>query len=296
MKSPFFAALILILLSLPAFAEDVPVLAKIGEEKITMSDLNRIIGYYAVERQKILEQNPQYKINLLKRIVQGKVISKLARDKGFDKRADIKEQIELLVNDFLTIEHIKKEVIDKIKVSEEDMNLYYKSHKNEFTVPEQVKARHILIRVDKSASEEDKKKAKEKAEALLKQIKKGEDFEKLASEFSEDPGSKKKGGDLGYFSRGKMIKPFEDAAFSLKPGEVSEVVETPFGYHIIKVADKKPEEVQPFEKVKDEVRNKVFEEFRQARVKEFIDKALRDAKAEIYPEKLSQQNDKKSDK
>jgi peptidyl-prolyl cis-trans isomerase C len=286
MKRIFFLVSIIVMLSYASVFAEEDVVARIGEEKITISDVERIIGYYEPEKQKILEQNPQYKVNLLKRIVQGKVISKIARDAGFDKKAGIKEQIELLINDFLTIEYIKNNVIKEINVSEEDINLYYKSHKNEFTVPEQVKARHILIRVDKSASEEDKKKAKEKAEALLKRIKNGEDFEKLASEFSEDPGSNKKGGDLGYFSRGRMIKSFEDVAFSLKPGEVSDVVETSFGYHIIKVEDRKPEELQPLEKVKDEVREKVFEEFRQARVKGFIDKALKDAKAEIYPEKL----------
>jgi peptidyl-prolyl cis-trans isomerase C len=277
MKKVLVLVVLFLISSVPAFAEDDIVLAKIGDTKITMSDFNRILSYYGPERQKLMEQNPQYKATVLQRIVQGMVLSKIARESGFDKDDDIKKQIDLLVNDFLASEYLKKEVIAKINVTEKDMQLYYKVHQEEFKTPEMVRARHILIKVDKSASEEDKKNAKEKAEEILKRIKSGEDFAKLASEFSDDSGSKKKGGDLGFFSKGKMVPAFEKVAFSLKPGEVSDIVETPFGFHIIKVEEKKESILEPYEKVKDKVKDNVFAEFRKAKVEEFVEKAIKDA-------------------
>jgi peptidyl-prolyl cis-trans isomerase C len=285
MKKFFVVSVLLLMFSHnPVQAEDDIVLAKIGDKKITIADFNRFISYYDAEKQKILEQNPQFKATILQRIVQGIVISKMARDKDYDKKPDIKEQLELLSNDFIASEYLKKEVVAKINVSEEDMQLYYKIHQEEFQTPEMVRARHILIKVDRTASEDDKKKAKEKADGILKRIKAGEDFAKLATEVSDDPGSKIKGGDLGFFQKGRMVPPFEQAAFSLKPGEISEIVETPFGFHIIKVEEKKESVLEPYDKVKDKVKEKVFADFRKSRVEEFVEKAMKDAGAELHYE------------
>lgn len=273
--------LFLVFLYLPALAEEDRILAKIGDKKITMSDFKRFISYYDAEKQKILEQQPQFKARILRRIVQGMVLSKIAKDQGFDKRPDIKEEIELMLNDLIASEYLKKEVVGKINVTEEDMKLYYKTHEEEFKTPEMVRARHILIKVNRSASEEEKKKAREKAEDILKRIKTGEEFAKLASEFSDDPGSKNKGGDLGFFPKGRMVPDFEKVAFSLKPGEVSDIVETPFGFHIIKVEERKDSVLEPYEKIKDKVKERVFNDFRKARVDEFIEKAMKDAGVEL---------------
>lgn len=289
MKKYFVLSVLFFLFSSGAtFAEDDAILAKMKDGKvITMSDFNRIISYYDEEKQKLLEQNPQFKATIFQRIVQGMVISKIARDRGFDKRADVKEQLNLLSNDFLASDYLKKEVVDKIAVTEDDMRLYYKMHQEDFKTPEMVRARHILIKVDKSASEENKKKAREKAESVLKRIESGEDFAKLASELSDDPGSKKNGGDLGFFPRGKMAPDFEKAAFSLKPGAVSGIVESPYGFHIIKDEEKKDAVMEPYDKVKDKVRGKVLAEFKKARVDEFVQKAMKDAGAEVNLEPLS---------
>lgn len=273
--------LVLMLSAVLANAEEDVLLAKIGDKKIMMSDLKRMISYYDAEKQKILEQQPQFKATILQRIVQGMVLSKIAKDNGFDKRPDIKEQIELMTNDLLASQYLLKEVVGKINVTEDDINLYYKAHQEEFRTPEMVRARHILIKVDKSASNDDKAKARSKAEDILKKIKAGEDFAKLASEFSEDPGSKNNGGDLGFFPKGRMVPDFEKVAFSLKPGEVSDVVETPFGFHIIKVEEKKESIQEPLERVKDKVKEKVFADFRKAKVDEFVEKAMKDAGVEL---------------
>lgn len=272
---------VLLLSSVLVGAEEDVLLAKIGDKKIMMSDLKRMISYYDPEKQKVLEQQPQFKATILQRIVQGMVLSKIAKDNGFDKRPDIKEQIDLMTNDLLASQYLMKEVVGKINVTEDDINLYYRAHQEEFRTPEMVRARHILIKVDKNASEEDKKKAKEKAEDILKRIKAGEDFVKLASELSDDPGSKSKGGDLGFFPKGRMVPDFEKVAFSLKPNEVSDIVETPFGFHIIKVEEKKESVQEPLEKVKDKVKDKVFADFRKAKVDEFVEKAMKDAGVEL---------------
>lgn len=270
-----------------AMAKDAEIVAKIGDKKITVADFERILGYVDTERQKLLEKNPQLKEALLKQIVQSMVIADLAKKKGFDKKADVKDQLKLFSDGFLANEYLKKEVASKITVSDDDMKLYYDGHKDEFKTPETVRARHILVRVDTSASESDKKKAKEKTEDILKKIKSGEDFVKLASEMSDDPGSKSKGGDLGFFSRGRMIKPFEDAAFSLKPGEVSDVIETQFGYHIIKVEEKKDEAIETFDAVKERINQKLLQDQIKSQVTDFIEKAMKDAKVEMHPEAIT---------
>jgi len=277
----FLSLFLMVSLASGIYAEEDVMVAKIGDKKIMMSDLKRMISYYDPEKQKILEQQPQFKATILQRFVQGMVIAKIARDNGFDKRPDIKEQIELMTNDLLASQYLMKEVVGKINVTEEDMSIYYKAHLDEFKTPEMVRARHILVKVNRDAKEEDRKKARERIGDILKRVRAGEDFARLASEYSDDPGSKDKGGDLGFFPKGRMVPDFEKAAFSLKPGEVSDIVETPFGLHIIKVEDRKESILEPFEKVRDKVRERVFAEFRKARVDEFVEKAMKDAGVEL---------------
>lgn len=269
-----------------AFAQD-DVLAKIGDKKITISDYNKIIGYFDNERQNILEKNPQLKETILRQLVQSMVIYELARKTGFDKRAEVQEQLEFFTSNFLANDYLKKEVANKVTVPEEDLKSYYDTRQEEFKTSEMVRARHILLKLDKSASEEDKKQARKKAEDILNKIKAGEDFAKLASEFSDDPGSKSKGGDLGFFTRGRMVKPFEDTAFALKPGEVSGIVESPFGYHVIKVEERKEPGVEPYDAVKEKIKQKLVQERTKSKLTEFVDKAMKDAGVEIHPELLT---------
>lgn len=268
-----------------ALAQD-DVIAKIGDRKITVSEFNKVLKYFDAERQKAIEKNPQLKETILLQYIQGVVISNLAKQKSFDKNPQIKEQIEFYKDNYLANEYLKKEVAEKVKVTEEEIKSYYESHNDEFKTPEMIRARHILIQANQSASESDKKKAKEKAENILKKIKDGEDFAKLATELSEDPGSKSKGGDLGFIPRGKTVKPFEDAVFSLKPGEPG-IVETQFGYHIIKVEEKREPAFEPFEQAKERISQKLAQERMKSTVTEFIEHSMKDAGVEIYSEKIT---------
>lgn len=146
-----------------------------------------------------------------------------------------------------------KELADKVKVSEDDIKKYFEENPAQFETSPEVKARHILVRPE-SREAADREAARKEAVKLLDMLNSGADFGELARKNSDDPGTAAKGGDLGWFPRGVMIKEFEDAAFSLNPGEMSGVVETGFGFHIIKVEDKKEAGLKSLNAVKGDIR------------------------------------------
>jgi peptidyl-prolyl cis-trans isomerase D len=139
-------------------------------------------------------------------------------------------------------------------VGEAEARAYYQSHLDDrFTDPEEVRARHILVKVAADADQATRDKARAEADDLLKQARGGADFAALAQAHSGDTGSAEKGGDLGFFPHGKMVPSFDAAAFALEPGQVSDVVESPFGFHVIKVEEKRPGGPKPFEAVRDQI-------------------------------------------
>ena len=159
--------------------------------------------------------------------------------------------IEYLV---LDLEAAKK----NISVNEADLKTYYEQNTARFGTKEERRASHILITAPASAPAADRAKAKAKAEQLLAEVKKAPaTFADVARKNSQDPGSAEKGGDLDFVTRGAMVKPFEDAMFALKKGDISDVIETEFGYHIIRLADIKPAVVPPFEQVRATIENEV---------------------------------------
>src|SRR5262249_29681370 len=138
--------------------------------------------------------------------------------------------------------------------SPSQIEAFYEAHKTDrFTKPEELHARHILVRVAPGASDAARAAARKKADDLLARVKGGEDFAAVAKQASDDPGSASRGGDLGPFQRGRMDPAFEQAAFALAPGTVSDVVETPFGLHIIKVESHDPGGVQDLSAVRDQI-------------------------------------------
>ena len=142
-----------------------------------------------------------------------------------------------------------------INVTDEQLRAAYSNALDNFRMPERVHARHILLKTD-GKSDAEKKALKAKAEDLVKQLKNGADFAELAKKYSED-GSKDQGGDLGWFTHGQMVAEFDSAAFALKPKEISGVVTSQFGYHIIQTLEKDPAKLKPFEEVKDELAKEV---------------------------------------
>jgi peptidyl-prolyl cis-trans isomerase C len=141
----------------------------------------------------------------------------------------------------------------------------YSSNTLKFSTPETVRVRHILV------DDKDKSKAREQAQSLLAKLRSGEDFAALAQEFSIDPGSKPKGGDLGFFARGSMVKPFEEAAFALKnPGDLSDIVETQFGFHILRLEEHRAATLKPYDEVAPQIRKQVEARVKAERHRELV--------------------------
>jgi peptidyl-prolyl cis-trans isomerase C len=176
---------------------------------------------------------------------------------------------------------VDKEFVRKITITEEESKTYYDSHPDLFKQPEQVRASHILIKVGPGADTSQKAEARKKLEKIQGRVNNGEDFSALARERSEGPSSAR-GGDLGYFGRGKMVKPFEEAALALRPGEVSDIVETEFGYHLIKVFDKKPQTTIAYEKIEGKIKQYLKQDKVQKEVNRYVEKLKEDAKVERF--------------
>ena len=168
----------------------------------------------------------------------------------------------------LDLDALKKGIV----VSDDDLRKYYAQNDKRYTSAEERRASHILVKADKDAPKAEREKARAKAETLLAEVRKTPDaFADIARKNSDDEGSAPKGGDLDYFGRGAMVKPFEDAAFGLKPGETSGIVESDFGYHIIRVTGTRGGEKKSFESVKPEIETEVRNQLAQ---KQFADAAV----------------------
>jgi peptidyl-prolyl cis-trans isomerase C len=174
---------------------------------------------------------------------------------------------------------LNKEIISKIKVKEDEAKAYFDANPKQFEQKQQVRARHILIKVEKTADEKTKEEARNKLVGLQKKILSGEDFAEMAKQHSQGP-SNVKGGDLGYFSKGQMVKPFEEVAFKLAKGEVSDIVETRFGYHLIKVEDHKAPQKAVYADNKQKIMEKLKNERIQKEVNAYIKKLRQEAKIE----------------
>ena len=166
-------------------------------------------------------------------------------------------------NNYMTEPQVKLDFIffpfnpdKKPEISDEEAESFYRQFFSRYNIPEQRKARHILLKTTAEDSEDVLREKLEKAEQVLELARSGEDFAELAKQFSEGP-SAPKGGDLGLFPRGRMVKPFDDATFALQEGEISDIVETQFGFHIIKVEKVEPARVKPLEEVKGEIINQI---------------------------------------
>ena len=182
-----------------------------------------------------------------------------------------KIQDDLMINKLIELEIISKTP----KVSEQELKDYYDKNKDKLDEPEKVSVRHILIRVEKNVSIKEKSQALNKIKEVQKKLKSGEDFAKIAEEYSEDTGSAKDGGDLGFIIKGMMVKNFEDVSFKTQVGEISDIFETEFGYHIIKIDAKKAKQKRTFEQVKEDLEKYLRSEKNQEQYEKYI-KSLRE--------------------
>lgn len=186
---------------------------------------------------------------------------------------------------------VEKRVVPKVKVTEADIQAFYQASQDQLKHEELVGARHILVRVPQGATEEQKKAAQEKIASVRKELTEGKDFAQLAKENSDCP-SKERGGDLGYFPKGVMAPEFEKAAFSLKEGELSEIVETQFGYHLIQVYGKKPAGTWPLEEVRGQMENDLKDKKIWEAVNAYMQELEKKAKIKILDKTLAETAEK----
>lgn len=190
-----------------------------------------------------------------------------------DLEMDEKALREYTRRDLMISRFVETTFVSKTVVSDTETRDFYDKNQDKFKHEESVKASHILVGVDANASAEDKKKALESAEKLHKELAGGADFAALAKGNSTCPSSQQ-GGDLGFFTKGKMVPAFEDAAYALKPGEISPVVETQFGYHIIKLTERKPGATDDY----NDVKPRIEEYLKGQKINEAVQKYLAGAR------------------
>jgi peptidyl-prolyl cis-trans isomerase C len=176
---------------------------------------------------------------------------------------------------------IDAEITPKIAVQDAEVEQFYTQNTDRFKQGDTVHASHILITVPQGADAAAKARARARAQLVLKQVKGGGDFATLARENSQDPGSAANGGDLGFFPKGQMEPTFEKTAFALKPGSTSGLVETPFGFHIIKVIERRPPRTAPLAEVAAQIKDFLAGQQRQAKITAFVDQAKAKKKIEI---------------
>jgi peptidyl-prolyl cis-trans isomerase C len=260
------------------------VLAQVDGYKLTLKNFNEQVASLPPQLRMAVERNPQLREQLLDRWVQLTLMALEARSQKMQDKPDVKKRIEDMTNALLAQEYMRKNIQGKAQVSDKEVKDYYEKHKAEFVEPEQVKARHILVKVPNNADEKAWTDARKKAEMIEGKLKKGGDFSVLAKEYSDDPGSKGRGGELGYFQKGRMVPEFEKAAFALKVGQISDPIKTTFGYHIIQVQDKKQAKKLSLDEVQQTIRQKLLRE-KQIEIKDKIIARLE----KKYPVKLNKE-------
>lgn len=226
----------------PAPAPDT-VLATVGGEPITEADLE--LAMADLDQQFARLPPEQRRAAAMSAIIEIRLLANEAKAKGLDQDADFKKRIAFLEQRALHSEVVDKEVAGKI--TDDEIRKVYDKQIADTPPTNEVRARHILV------------KTKEEAEAIIKQLDGGADFEALAKEKSGDPGSGAQGGDLGYFGQGQMVPEFEKAAFALDVGGYTkEPVQSQFGWHVIKLEDKRQKQPPAFEQVKEQFRSAVL--------------------------------------
>ena len=285
------------------------VLARVNGQPVTKVDFDRLIKNMEAGRGAIpAERRDEVLRGALDQLITYSVLKQEAVSRRFAvSDADVDAQVASMQKQFptqaefdkaltarnTTVEQLKAdarvdmainkmmeaEVASAVAATDADAKDFYDKNPDKFAQPESVRASHILL-MTKDKDEAAKKAAKTKIDELLKRAKAGEDFAALAKANSED-GSASQGGDLGAFPRGRMVPEFDKVAFSLKPGEISDVVTTEFGYHIIKLTEKKEGSTVPLDQVKPQVLEYLNNQKKQQRVDGFIEEAKKRAKIEV---------------
>jgi len=249
--------------------DDGKVLTTIDDQKITLQEFNKELDKIPMN-MKMLVASESGKKNYLDRLIVKKLLlrevskEKIENDKEFQERFnDIKEQ--LLIEALL-----KKKITAQTQMSEDDLKKYYEEHKEDFKKDREINTRHILLKTEEEAKQVEAK------------LQKGEDFTELAKKYSIDPNVRQTGGEIGFQPKGSLIPEFENAAYKLtKVGQVSGIVKTQFGYHIIRLEGVKPPSYVPLEEVKDFIKQKNAQEKQKEVLEKYLEELKKNSKITI---------------
>jgi parvulin-like peptidyl-prolyl isomerase len=242
------------------------VVARVGDRVITLEEFNKRLPRDQKNPEAVI--SPAQKKAYLEQWVQRSLFYQEAKRLKFEEQPDVAARIEAAIAQVLVMEYVRMNLSEVVKVEEAEVRAYWEKHPEEFTAPRQVRARHLLVKAAGNPS--DDQKALQRAEQILARVRGGDDFAKLAGELSEDTATKEKGGDLGFFVKGRMAPEFEAAAFAAKPGEVVGPVKTTFGYHLIKVEEIREPMLRPFEMMQRFLHDRLLRERQHARLTELM--------------------------
>ena len=248
------------------------VLAEVNGGSITTGDFNRELKNLP-EYLKAMADTPEGRKEMLDTMVIRELILQQATKDGLDKGADIEEKLRDLKKRLIVESFLKKKVETESQVSDADLQKFYEQNKEKFKTGEQIRASHILVKTEKEAKD------------ILAKIKAGGNFEELAKKNSVDS-SAAKGGDLGWFGKGSMVPVFEKAALALKEGQVSDVVKSDFGFHIIKLTGKRAAGIRPLEEVKDQIKGAIMPTKQQEVFQKIKEELKKNAKIAIKEDVL----------
>jgi len=254
-------------------------------DRVLRAVLDQLIGYRLLVQETAARKTAVPDADVEARI--GQIRSQFPSEEIFQQQLQQRkmtlEQLRVDTRASLQITALLQAELDaKTAVTPEQVNDFYVKNPAAFQQGERVKASHILVRVQANADPAEREKARAKAAGLLADVKAGKDFAALAKQYSDDPGSGAQGGDLGYFQRGQMVPPFEQAAFALAVGQTSDLVTSDFGFHIIRVTDKQPGRTQTLDEVRAEIEQYLLGQNREQQTRLFVEGLKAKGKVEIY--------------
>lgn len=256
------------------------VLAEVNGAVITSADYNKELETLP-PYLKPMTETAEGKKELLDTMIVRELILQQAGKDGIDKSQAVADKLEELKKRVVVEAFLKKKVEEEAKIGDAELQEFYNKNKDKFKTGDQVHASHILVKTEAEAQD------------ILKQLKAGGKFEELAKKHSIDAAAAK-GGDLGWFGKGAMLPEFEKAVFALKEGDISGIVKTKFGYHIIKLTGKRPAGIRPFDEVKDQLKAAILPEKQQEVFKKLKEDLKKNAKLSIKEDVLKSLDGKAS--
>jgi peptidyl-prolyl cis-trans isomerase C len=260
------------------------ILATIDNDTVTLEEFNKELDRIPIN-MKMLVATESGKKSYLDRLIVKRLLLREAKKEKVDNEKDFQEKLTDIKEQLLMESLLKKKINVDSKTTDVDLKKYYDTHKEDFKREKEINTRHILLKTE------------EEAKQIQSRLLKGEDFVELAKQYSIDPNAKTTGGEIGFHPKGTLLPEYEGTAFKLsKTGQISGIVKTQFGYHIIRLEGMKAPSYVPFEEVKDFIKQKISQEKQKELLEKYIEDLKKTAKITINEELLKAEKPEKQDK